>query len=473
MNKENELFAFETKYPFLYEITVGGVPVYTCLRDSVLLRLREGAERKENGHLQAEQGKIFFRRILGGFFKLKRFRKKKSLVFTSSVYRRDNGRNLAFEYLLDKYPDAVAFEWPSRNTVYDKAYFKDENKARYCPLDYYVLRYKLFCILHKKKFAKRRTQVREELMARFSDVEITLPNEQVAIDYIIQELPNTFVATESSQMLFRKLFKKYKNLEYAVDFWGAGRENIIPVLKGNPVSVELQHGIITAVHPGYIYPKFVKDSGLAFFKRKLLVYGEGTKEILVKQSIFDEEQVEVIGNPRIQRYRQIYQLKSCERKLILFASQSYEQDGTGRDYYKTVIDILKAVKAEMDRDSFWEEYRLGVKLHPRENDRAKEVYQAEIPGIEVYGNASQLFEILNRTFVQLTVSSTTLYEATLFNTPTVAVGYKDYNPMGIYGFETWFIKDADAVAEMMQRLKEKPKYDTYLDYLKTKTEEYM
>ena len=47
---------------------------------------------------------------------------------------------------------------------------------------------------------------------------------------LIQEMPKSYASTVISQQLFRKLFRKYNNIEYAIDFWGSGRENIIPVL---------------------------------------------------------------------------------------------------------------------------------------------------------------------------------------------------------------------------------------------------
>ena len=78
--------------------------------------------------------------------------------------------------------------------------------------------------------------------------------EQQAIDLLIREMPVSYASTAISQQVFRRLFRKYENIKYAIDFWGSGRENIIPVLPGDFEAVELQHGIITEFHPGYIYP---------------------------------------------------------------------------------------------------------------------------------------------------------------------------------------------------------------------------
>ena len=136
-----KLYDFEKKYSFLYEIEWNGVPVYTCFRDSVSLILSGEANNNE-AEYQVEKGKIYLRRIWDSFWKIRKLKKAKTLIFTSTMFRRDYGRNLAAEYLMDKYPDGVVFEWPSRTDLYDIAYFQDDRKDRYCPLDFYILLYK-------------------------------------------------------------------------------------------------------------------------------------------------------------------------------------------------------------------------------------------------------------------------------------------------------------------------------------------
>lgn len=124
MNLEETLLDFEKKHPFLYEIEINGVPVYTCFRDAIALILA-GEKQDKDIKVEQEKGRIYPKRILESIIKLRKFKKAQTLVFTSSMFRRDYGRNLAAEYLMDKYPDTVVFEWPSRTDVYDAAYFDD------------------------------------------------------------------------------------------------------------------------------------------------------------------------------------------------------------------------------------------------------------------------------------------------------------------------------------------------------------
>lgn len=458
-----QLHTFEEKYPFLYHFVENGVPMYTVLRDGVNFRLEGGAEQTP---VPAEVGKIYPRRIWDSFAKWGQFKKKRTLIFTSSVYRRDKGRNLAAEFLMKKYPDAVVFEWPSRNEVYDNAYFADPQRDKYCPVELYLILYKVYRLLNRKKRSAYEAQCRKKLRAAFDKASAPKNDgERRAIAYLLQELPRACADTRDCHRVFGWLFRDYKNTEYAIDFWGSARENIIPVLPGKPESIELQHGIITAYHTGYIYPAFVKNCNTPFFRRKLLVYGEETKRLLCEESIFSPQQVEVIGNPRIQMYKKQFSLAETKRNLILFTSQPYEQDGVGTEFYSNAIAYLEKIQKLLQTDHAWQGYCLGIKLHPRENNGVRELYEKALPGCTVYDNTSQLFELLNESFLQITATSTTLYEAALFDVPTVILPYNSIDPVENYGFAVWTLDDEN----VYQRCLNKATHSEYLDYLKERT----
>lgn len=469
MNQKELLFAFESKYPFLYDICVNGVPVYTCHRDGVLARL-QGVQ--EGQALPTVKGRIFPKRILDSFIKFSRLKKKQTLIFTSSMYRRDAGRNLAAEYLLEQYPDGAVFEWPSRNDAYDRAYFTDPQKDKYCPMEWYILLYKFYLKLNLKKYRKWAEECAAQLNAGFAGKTAERAEEKQAIEYLLAELPQEYAATACSHRLFRRLFKGYKNVRYAIDFWGSARENIIPVLPGKPESIELQHGIITTYHPGYMYPDFVKECNTDFFKRTLLVYGEKTQKQLTEASIFLPEKVQVIGNPRIKMYKTCIGAKDTDRKLLLFASQPYEQDGVASGYYDLVITYLNQVQKLLAEDPAWAGYKLGIKLHPRENNGVVELYQKALPGAEVYDNASQLYTLLCESFVQLTMTSTSLYEGAEFDTPTVITYIEGHDPERIFGFPVWTAKTPEQLVPLLRKLRDQEEYRKYLQYLKEQSVQY-
>lgn len=472
MSRREQLFAFENKYPFLYDLEVNGVPLYTCYRDGVLACLQEGKTAQPTAYAQ-EKGRIFLHRIVDSAVKLLSFRGKKTLIFTSAMYRRDQGRNLAAEYLLGQYPDGVVFEWPHRVEAYDRAYFADENRDKYCPLDFYLVIYKLYGRIFKRKYDAMARQCQAELTAAFQKASAP-ENEQerAAVNYLLKHLPESYGQTACSQAVFRWLFKGYKQVRYAIDFWGSARENIIPVLPGQPESIELQHGVITAYHPGYVYPDYVKGKHSRFFGRTVLVYGEKTKQLLTEESVFSQEQIRVIGNPRIIRYKALYTPQDTKRRLILFTSQPYEQDGVAEGYYDTVIGYLRKLK-EILAEPKWEGYELAVKLHPRENNGAMELYRAALPDMPVHGNASQLYELLGESFLQVTVSSTSLYEAAEFDTPTVVVDFAGEDHRAIFGFDPWKAEKPEDLSGIMDKLYDPAGNAAYTAFLKQETRNYM
>ena len=219
MSIEETLLRFEKKYMFLYEIEVNGFPVYTCFRDRVNLLL-SGDEAEKKVEYENEKGRIYPKRIWDSLLKYRKLKKSKTLIFTSSMFRRDYGRNLAAEYLMEKYPDAVVFEWPSRTDAYDVAYFQDSKKDRYCPIDCYILVYKIYSRLHRKEEIILEEKCRKRLVDYFENENgVEDGVEKQIINMLIQEMPKSYASTVISQQLFRKLFRKYNNIEYAIDFW--------------------------------------------------------------------------------------------------------------------------------------------------------------------------------------------------------------------------------------------------------------
>lgn len=473
MSKIEKLLEFERKYSKLYEVLANGVPVYASMRDGVNFVLNNDNDSIVT-HYAKKQGGVSFRRIADSFIKLKRFSNAKSAVFTSSVYRRDKGRNLAAEFLMEKYPDAVVFEWPSRNKSFDLAYYKDELKARYCPLEYYLICNKIYIKLHKKEYARLCEECREKLEIVFGNIDGDLSGNYLnAIEYLRTVMPDSYATNIMNQRVFKKLFRKYKNLEYAIDFWGAARENIIPVLPSKPKSIELQHGLISSEHPGYIYPEFVTDLDYDFFKRKILVYGEKIKELLCDLSVFTRERIEVVGNPRIIEYKKKYSLSEEDRRLILFTSQPYEQDGIGVNYYDTVIPYLQRVQEFILSNDELKVFRLAIKLHPREDNSVADLYQQSLPASIVYENSGELYELLNRSYIHITVNSTVLFEAAVFGVPTTVIQYDYCTLEKTYSGANVISDKPNSIESIANILLDRNWYNKYLQSLTKSISAYM
>lgn len=456
MNVIDELFRFEEKYPFLYDEIVGDVAVYTCLRDDVAARLI-GQALNQAVNVTPEKGRIYFRRIIDTFIKWRKNQRRKTLIFTSSVYRRDYGRNLSVEFLMQRYPDAVCFEWPSRNDTFDRAYFSD--KVNYIPLDGYVTLFKIYTKLHRKEIQNIEATCRNRLKTQFLNTTPNSDGERDAIAYLMDALPKSVATTLISQRLFRWMFHNFHNVQFAIDYWGSARENIIPVLPGTPQSVELQHGIITPQHPGYIYPQFVCNVASSLFYRKILVFSATEQNILTQKSIYSSEQIEVVGNPRIQMYKKIAKAEKKDRRLILFTSQPYEQDLPGCSYYTQMLPYLKRLQELINKDG---RFTFAIKLHPRENDAVKKRYLEELPGVQIFGSSSQLYELLSESYLHITATSTTLFEALEFDVPTITVQFESNDPVSMFGLTTIHISILSDVDRAWNCCIDSESYDVYL-----------
>ena len=135
-------------------------------------------------------------------------------------------------------------------------------------------------------------------------------------------------------------------------------------------------------------------------------------------------------------------------------------------------ELMKKVEALLAEDPNWADYRLGIKLHPRENNGVVEMYQKAFPKATVYDNASQLYTLLAESFVQLTVSSTSLYEAAEFDTPTVSTYFEGQDPERIFGFPVWTMENPEQAVPMLEKLRENENYSRYLQYLKEQSIQY-
>ena len=464
MTQFENLIEFENKYPGLYDIEINGLTIYTVMRQALYGLHPYDATFKGSHNNEQNKKYISIKRIIKSFVGFYKYKKSKTLIFTSSSFRRDHLRNLSIEYLQEIYKDSVVFEWPNHNQRQDVMYIYDKNCV---PIDFYLVLSKIFVKFSKKKYQKMYNICLGLLNEVFKDEDSDFI---IWIEYLKIHMCTAYAYTGLSHIVFSKLFKKYSP-ERVIDFFGSARENIYPVFKNKPELIELQHGILTKEHTGYVYPNYLKNKSCFLFNRKIFVYGKSSKDILCNYSIFNESQIKIIGNPRIEKYFNIGFVKE-ERNLILFTSQPFEQDGLGNDYYNTIIPSLKKILYVINNDDYYCRYSLAIKLHPREGNSVIRLYKKHLgKDVFYYENDSELYDLLAKSYLHITVSSTCLYEAAEFNCPTLTIKYKDFNNKETYGKKIKEITNPNDVSYYFKELK--INYDKYLKELKEITKEFM
>ncbi len=184
-------------------------------------------------------------------------------------------------------------------------------------------------------------------------------------------------------------------------------------------TIALQHGIITPEHPGYIF----KNREI----RKTLpditcVYGPEYKKILVKYSIFKEEEVIVTGSPRydvLSKAAEIYNRKRIleeigadpEKKVILWTTQTH-----GLPENENLLNIEAVKEALMEMSSA----QLIIKLHPGEEQSGKLYREYGLDAIIVPGEYD-IYALIYAADIVLLKHSTTAIEAAIMKKPVIVM----------------------------------------------------
>lgn len=180
---------------------------------------------------------------------------------------------------------------------------------------------------------------------------------------------------------------------------------------------DYQHGVLTSTHSGYVTEDHQVPDNLKLNRVNVLVYGDGFRKVLLESTKDDYYKKHAITVGQYIKSRMIDNYKS---RSILFALQFKDFD------VKTHEKILERVISFLKRgESLFEKYgiKLYLKNHPRFNhnislDRLKEFSFVEFKEID-------LFDVIESSFLQVTLSSTSVFEAAARGIPTLLIKNDD------------------------------------------------
>ena len=186
-------------------------------------------------------------------------------------------------------------------------------------------------------------------------------------------------------------------------FASYGCEAEIAALKSLQIEVlEYQHGHIYPEHYGYNYHKALKPlKGKLLIPDKFFVYGKYWKEVLLKLNFFDDREIVVSGNPNFENIESL-KINANGKIPILVCSQP-----------NSAHLFMKFCENYMKNSSFKDKYFFIIKLHPREVLGEWKDFVEKRKNIEI--SNEDTYVLLKAVDIQLTGSSTTLYEALYFN----------------------------------------------------------
>lgn len=210
-------------------------------------------------------------------------------------------------------------------------------------------------------------------------------------------------ATFLAKYILYKFFYKLTKPKKVIILYGSyGQEGEIAALKSLNIEVlEYQHGHLYPEHYGYNYHQDLKPlKHKLLLPDKLFVYGNYWKEVLLELGFFEDSEIVNSGNPSFKNIKAI-SLDINGKIPVLVCSQP-----------NSAHLFMQFIENYMKNSEFKDKYYWIVKLHPREvlgewEEFVKDKNNIEISNVDTY-------ELLKSVDIQLTGSSTTLYEALYF-----------------------------------------------------------
>jgi hypothetical protein len=210
-------------------------------------------------------------------------------------------------------------------------------------------------------------------------------------------------------------------------------------------TIEFQHGLLNADHPGYEYSAVEGDEMATIpMADRLFLFGEHWRRMLAPMP-FWKDRLEVVGSLRLDSYRQrIGGRADSPTRTTLLTTQG--------------IDTAAAIaflRAGWDKVGPEDRFRLVIKLHPiwdSDPSSYRSAFAGDARVSVVLGTEEpNTLELLTRADLHLSISSTCHYEACALGVPTVVLPFttkETMQPMIAAG-HALEVRSADALAALI------------------------
>lgn len=220
---------------------------------------------------------------------------------------------------------------------------------------------------------------------------------------------------------FRQYYHLFKNqsIKHVVFVCHYQREGLIAAMKILGIkNTEMQHGLIASNDLYYVYDEqFSEVMVKALISDRILVYGPYWKRVLENGCEFKSRDI-YIGGDYLYRLKTLDVNKPKKENLILICTQT----GMTEDYILYVKILLEHLKKNP-------EWQIIIKLHPSQVD--KTIYDEFIPyGVDIIDKQIPLDVLLSRAKIQITIYSTTIYDALGFD--VINFSLQDFGVMSDY-----------------------------------------
>jgi hypothetical protein len=183
-------------------------------------------------------------------------------------------------------------------------------------------------------------------------------------------------------------------------------------------SIEFQHGLIASNDLYYVYhEQFASVISKAFFPEKIMVYGPYWKRILENGCEYHSYQIKVAGDYLYRLNKQTTDSIIKENLIVVCAQKNMHDD------YVTYVQQL------MQHTAAYPDWKVVVKLHPLEKNKAAYYALAEL-GAEIRDIETPLDTLLKQCKIHISIYSTTFYDALGFDVCNYSV--QEFGSMSDY-----------------------------------------
>lgn len=184
--------------------------------------------------------------------------------------------------------------------------------------------------------------------------------------------------------------------------------------------IEVQHGLISKTHKGYMYDT---NQNSDLFPDNIFVFGKFFKDILLNYStLYEKNQIKIVGSnsldfysrKKIEKDEQIEKLKQKYNKIVLFSGQFTVDE-------KSLL-LIENIQNQTDRVCF---------LFLTRKKEEISTYKKDHKNIVFYKGNQKFYDLIKQVDFHATVYSTTFLEALYFGIPNILFDFDNY-PMNTY-----------------------------------------
>lgn len=354
------------------------------------------------------------------FLPLNMSNKKIGVCGFSDTENRKFRNGVFYDIYMDPLYDVIGgnfyvFEWTTP-TGYRRKYRGRVYSKNYVPMHIPIfsktfLDLGMYKLLRRKRYSIGSESILREIITFFS--KNTLINKEYLIQGIYGSIAVFFYMKEFFVKLFRNISPKavlircgYGRFHMALS--QACRELNIP-------SIELQHGIVTKYHAGYV--KVTASQNKDCVPEYILTYGDAFSSIIKKGGLFANEKVITIGFPYMEKVKESPPV--VDDRLEDFISNFSTNVLVTSQWI--VADEIKNFIAEMSKGLEKSKHDVGIvfKPHPRDWRDYSDVKKHK--NIFLASKYDDIYAILKVVDIHSTVYSTSGLEALAFGKPNIFI----------------------------------------------------